>query len=121
SNTGCCTRAQALKTLVGMGHEEAGAWLGQKWKIDKAIQVVVRWHHDPLSCPQEDLQDLVKLVHMADYICHNQNLGDSANPSPTYEQRVREELNLTTEKIGELMGVVEEEAANSEILLSLVD
>ena len=107
--------------LVGMGHDEAGAWLCQRWKIDKTIQAVVRWHHDPLSCPEADLQDLVKLVHMADYICHNQNLGDSANPSPSYDPRVREELNLTSEKIGELMGVVEAEAENSEVLLSLTD
>ena len=105
--------------FVGMGHDEAGAWLAEKWGIDKAIQAVVRWHHDPLECPDEEYRGLVKLVHMADYICHNQGLGDSGNPSASYDHRVREELNLTPEKIADLMSVVEEEAAKSEILLSL--
>ena len=107
--------------LIGMGHDEAGAWLAQSWNIDKTIQAVVRWHHEPLACPEEQWQDLVKLVHLADYICHMHNLGDSANPSPAYDHRVREQFNLTTEKIGELMGVVEEEVAKSEILLALAE
>jgi len=40
---------------------------------------------------------------------------------PLTDHRVREQFKLTTKKIGELMGVVEEETAHSEILLSLVD
>jgi HD-like signal output (HDOD) protein len=120
-------REQDLPTLkeecryLGFGHDEAGGWLAKKWKIDPAIQAVIRWHHDPISCPEEELTKLVKLVHMADYICHSQNLGDSGNPNPMYDERVREELHLTEEKIMELMEMVEVEAANSEILLSLAD
>ena len=105
--------------FVGMGHDEAGAWLAEKWGIDKAIHAVIRWHHDPMECPDENYSGLVKLVHMADYICHNQGLGDSGNPSASYDHRVREELNLTPDKIADLMGLVEEEAEKSEILLSL--
>jgi len=105
--------------LIGMGHDEVGGWLGQKWVLGDAIQAVMRHHHDPFGCPDAKLQPLVKLVHMADYICHNQGLGDSGNPSPSYDHRVREELGLTSERIGELMGVVEAEADQSDILLSL--
>ncbi len=105
--------------LIGMGHDEAGAWLASKWQLGPDIQAVVRWHHDPFLCPDDEFKPLAKLVHMADYICHNQKLGDSGNPNPGYDQRVREELKLTPEKIGDLMGVVEVEAANSEVLLSL--
>ncbi len=105
--------------FLGLGHDEAGAWLAEKWQIDPAIQAVVHWHHDPLGCEEEEYSKLVKLVHMADYICHSQNLGDSGNPYPMYDERVRKELQLTDEKIMELMEMVEIEAANSEILLSL--
>lgn len=105
--------------FIGVGHDELGAWLANKWNIGKAVQAAVRWHHDPISCPVEELKPLVKLVHMADYICHNQELGDSGNPSPSYDHRVREELNLTTERISDLMETVEREAAKSDILLSL--
>ncbi len=106
---------------IGMGHDEAGAWLANKWKLGREIEAVIRWHHDPMECPDEDVQSLAKLVHMADYICHNQKLGESGNPSPSYDQRVREELFLTPAKIGEIMGLVTEEAENSEVLLSLLD
>jgi len=107
------------RRFLGLGHDEAGAWLAEKWNIDPAIQAVIRWHHDPLACEQEEFSKLVKLVHMADYICHSQNLGDSGNPCLMYDERVREELQLTEPKIMELMEMVEIEAANSEILLSL--
>jgi HD-like signal output (HDOD) protein len=107
------------RRFLGLGHDEAGAWLAEKWKIDPAIQAVVRWHHDPLACEEEEFSKLIKLVHMADYICHSQNLGDSGNPYPMYDERVRDELQLTENKIMELMEMVEIEAANSEILLSL--
>ncbi|MDP6417237.1 MAG: HDOD domain-containing protein [Gammaproteobacteria bacterium] len=107
--------------FIGMGHDQAGAWLGGRWKLGLDLLSVIRWHHDPLSCPEEEFQPLVKLVHMADYICHNQGMGDSGNPCPSYDHRVREELDLTPDKIGEIMGIVETETANSEILLSLTD
>jgi len=107
--------------FIGMGHDEAGAWLGNKWKMGSEIQAVLRWHHDPMSCPEEEYKSLVKLVHMADYICHNQSLGNSGNPCASYDHRIREELGLSPEKIGEVMGIVEVEAADSEILLSLTE
>jgi len=107
--------------FVGMGHDEAGAWLAGKWRLGQDIQAVIRWHHDPLSCLDENLQPLVKLTHMADYICHNQGHGNSGNPCPIYDHRVREELCLTPDKIGEIMGIVEIEAANSEVMLSLAE
>ena len=105
--------------FVGLGHDELGAWLAQKWKLGISLQAAVRWHHEPMGCPDEKLQPLVKLVHMADYICHNQGLGDSGNPNPGYDHRVREELNLTPERIGDVMETVEAEAETSDILLSL--
>ncbi len=106
---------------IGMGHDQAGSWLANKWKLGQDIQAAIQWHHNPLECPDEQYKPLCKLVHMADYICHNQSLGDSGNPSADYDQHVREELNLTPDKIGEIMDIVEIEAANSEILLSLAD
>jgi HD-like signal output (HDOD) protein len=107
--------------FLGMGHDEAGDWLGQRWNLHEEILAVVRWHHDPMACPSDDYRDLVKLIHMADYICHNQGLGDSGNPSPSYDSRVRESLNMTPDRIAQIMDVVVEETAKSEVLLSLAE
>ncbi len=107
--------------FIGMGHDQAGQWLGEKWKLGPQIIAVLRWHHDPFGCPDEDLQYLVKLVHMADYICHSKHIGESGNHCPSYDKRVRDELDLTEDKINELMQIMEIEAANSEILLLLAE
>jgi len=50
---------------------------------------------------------------------HNQ--GDSANLSLAYDHRVREQFNLIHEKIGELIGVVEDDVAHLQIILSLAN
>jgi len=105
--------------FIGAGHDEVGAWLGEKWKLPPDIVAVIRWHHDPLSCPEPDHQTLVKLIHMADYICHRQKLGDSGNPSAHYDYRVRDEMDLTDEKIASLVETIQAQAAESETLLSL--
>lgn len=107
--------------FIGMGHDEAGAWLGAKWNLGEDMRSVMRWHHDPLSNPDEQFCWLVKIVHLADYICHNQQLGESGNPSPSYDNRIREELNLTPDRITELMDQVQNEAEQSEILLSITE
>ena len=107
--------------FVGMGHDEVGAWLAHKRRIGGAVEAAVRWHHDPLSCPDASLRPLVKLVHIADYICHNQELGESGNPCPSYDHRVREELNLSSDKIGQIMARVQVEAAKSDVLMSVTD
>ena len=107
--------------FIGMGHDEAGEWLGRRWKLNDEILAVVRWHHDPMACPDEHLRDLVKLIHMADYICHHQGMGESGNPSPSYDHRVREALNMTPDRIAKVMEAVMEETQQSEVLLSLAD
>ena len=107
--------------FIGMGHDEAGAWLGVRWALGADILAVLRWHHDPLACPDAKYLWLVKLIHMADYICHNQKLGSSGNPSPSYDNRIREEFQLTTARIAEVIDQANAEAAKSEILLSLAE
>ncbi len=107
--------------FIGMNHNEAGAWLADKWRLGDELKSVIEYHHNPLCCPDEKHLPLVKLVHLANYICHNQNIGDSGNYAPIYESSVREEFDLTPDKIAEIMDIVEIEASNSEILLSLAE
>lgn len=110
---------QEEAAVISVGHDEAGAWLGNKWGLGEDMIAVIQWHHDPMNCPNEKYRWLVKLVHMADYIAHNQQMGDSGNPSPSYDPRVREELELSSEIIAELMDDVRDQAQKSDILLSL--
>jgi HD-like signal output (HDOD) protein len=107
--------------LLGMGHDEAGAWLARHWSLAPEIEAVMRWHHDPLACPEPQYHGLIKLVHLADYLCHHQGLGKSGNPHPTCESRIREELQLSPEKLDRIMDDGQREAAASSVLLSLAE
>jgi HD-like signal output (HDOD) protein len=108
----------AEENCIGMSHDKAGAWLAKKWNLGDEIISVIRYHHNPLSCPNKSHVNLIELIHMADYICHNQLLGDSGNPFPSYDHNVREKLGLTPERIGELMVLVKDETAKSDFYLS---
>ncbi len=105
--------------FVGMSHTDAGAWLADKWRLGPDLKAVIEFHHCPQSCPDDKYLPLIKLVHLADYICHNQKIGDSGNYCAIYDSSIREEFELTPEKIAEIMDIVEIETSNSEILLSL--
>ena len=109
----------AEQQVMATDHSEIGAWLCEKWNITPEIVNIVRCHHDPMIMEDGKEKAMAMVIHMADYICLSQRIGDSANPVPSYIEEVRKSLNIEMPQIGELMDLVQEESEKSEILLSL--
>ncbi len=109
------------KRVMGMGHDEAGGWLSEKWNLGREITNVIRWHHDPLGCPDEEDKELVMLVHMADYIAHKLRLGESGNEICNYDPVIRDILNISPNLIDELREEIKESIKQSLLLLSLTN
>ena len=101
-------------------HDEIGLWIADKWNLPPDIAAAIRFHHDNLEAPEEH-RTLVNIIHLADYICITQGLGDSGNPKPNYHTETRESLGLDLANIAPLMEQVEEETKKSELLLSIIN
>lgn len=114
------TDSNALeRQWVGMSHDEAGAWLAQRWKLGKDIIAVTRYHHQPLCCPDEEHLDLVMLIHVADWMAHKLQLGESGQAEPELNREVQQRLNITPELINSMRDVIKKETAHSQVLLAL--
>ncbi|MDR3139932.1 MAG: HDOD domain-containing protein [Treponema sp.] len=57
---------------AGMNHAEIGALIAKKWNFPEALVTVIRFHHDPLSAPEEN-RDLVETIYLANMLCEYEN------------------------------------------------
>jgi HD-like signal output (HDOD) protein len=76
---------EAENKVMGFDHTLLGEWLLTNWKIPPSVCAAVRHHHQPFSQRKgtPEAQDLiVDIVHMADVICCNLEIGDSGNKAP---------------------------------------
>lgn len=104
---------------VGADHTRVGAWLAVKWNLAPELIEAIRWHHDPLSAPN-DHWELTALCHIANFICNQQHIGDGGDLSdPVWTHAVWKGLGLSVADISEVVDEINEEAKKSEILLAL--
>ena len=68
----CSERGMPASTLedlsAGMNHAEIGALVAEKWNFPEGLVSSIRYHHDPLSAPEE-YKDLVNTVYLANMFC----------------------------------------------------
>ncbi|MDR2103865.1 MAG: HDOD domain-containing protein [Treponema sp.] len=57
---------------AGMNHAEIGALIAKKWNFPETLVNVIRFHHDPLSAPEE-YRDLVETIYLANMLCEYEN------------------------------------------------
>jgi putative nucleotidyltransferase with HDIG domain len=110
----------AERNIIGTDHCEVGAWLGKKWNLSDELLQVIAFHHDPESVDQQ-YWGIVALSHIANYICNQQNIGDSGDSgAPSFCGSVWKQLGLSVADISDVVDLVNEEAAKSEILMAFV-
>jgi putative nucleotidyltransferase with HDIG domain len=111
---------QAETQVLNTNHCQIGAWLGAKWNLSNELLQVIEFHHEPES-GDEKYSALVSLVHIANYICNQQTIGDSGNSAaPAFLQGAWKQLGLSVSDISDVVDLVNEEAAKSEVLMSFV-
>ena len=106
------------RKIFGAGHDAVGAILGEKWRIDPELLQVIRWHHEPDGASAA-AQELVALVHVANYICNLEMIGKSGDMRPSLDQGIWTQLGLSMADIPMIADRVREESAKSELLTAL--
>ena len=80
SKSQLCELHLAEKELLGVDHGQIGAWLAENWRLPRAINEVMQYHHD-LTRAQIN-KPLVALVSFADILCRILGAGDGGNYAP---------------------------------------
>ena len=105
---------------VGIDHATIGGWILGKWNMSDELMLPTLWHHDPNSAPT-DHWELTALVHIANYVCNLQKIGDGGDlQAPSFEQDVWKRLGLSVGDISIIVDEVEEESSKSDILEALL-
>lgn len=76
---------EAEREVTGIDHTLIGVWLLEHWEIPSIIQAAVKHHHQAFTEREglSDSKDLIAdIVHMADIMCYNLNVGDGGNRAP---------------------------------------
>jgi len=83
------------KEVLGFDHSDLGRMLAQSWNLPPSLAEVLAYHHFPQEAKQYPIETCV--VHIADYIAHGMQLGNSGEHY----------LPPLDEKVWELSGIPE--------------
>lgn len=116
---GDCLMLEAEVDVLGVGHDEIGAWLSEQWNLPEKITASIRHYHHPLSAP-EDLRLLPMLIHTGDILARSQNWGWTGDHTmPELLEDVRDELGLSRQDIPEILEKMESEMKDARVFLEL--
>ncbi len=65
------------RRLIGLGHDDIGAYLCSLWRLPEKLTKVVKYHHQPFEhhkFPKSDRQ-LISIVSLANFLCWTQGIG----------------------------------------------
>lgn len=108
------------KDVLEIDHQEVGALIAEKWKLNEAITETISYHHSPeLASPEH--QQLVAVISLADsYVCLF-DIGYAGNRYPDEEQlrQCFEMTGLSWKTISGLSEIIEEEIHKAEVFLQV--
>ncbi|WP_319549061.1 HDOD domain-containing protein [Desulfogranum marinum] len=114
------TLVHVEKELMEIDHQETGAMIAEKWKLNEALSDSISYHHDPLNAAPEN-QALVATIALADFYVCLFDIGNAGNRFPDPEQLpiLLELTGLDWQTIASLSESVEQEISKAEIFLQV--
>lgn len=79
--TDLMTMTQAEQKVFGFSHQECGAYLMDKWELDRNLIKAVEFHNSPNDIEVEDeAYQLVALIHASNLLVHFLSIGEAGDP-----------------------------------------
>jgi len=108
------------KQLFNLNHAGIGATLFRAWNFPPSVVEVVRKHHSPETAMTHS--QLASLVHVADYISYEMELGaPGAYPPNSCDPAALSLLNLDLEQLSTHQDRIDEEISRALEILKLVE
>ena len=101
----------------GIDHGEVGEMLARRWELPESVCQGIRYHHQPWLASQNE-QALVRLVHLANFVCNNQGYGRRESGFPdAFDHSSWQELGLEIEQVPEIITEVCKEGQRSRVFM----
>lgn len=99
---------QVEKEALHYTHAQVGGILLKEWRLPPGLSNAVNYHHEPLKAKTHGRE--ASIVHVADFLMYEMELGRSGEPSiPTLQPEALKLLDLTPDFIKETKTQVEEQ------------
>lgn len=99
------TMRDAEKELLDVSHDEAGAWLAEKWNLPRIIKDVISYHHKPGLCAQYSRE--AAIVHFSDIIVKGLGVAYSGDPFvPEFDEKGYLKLELSDEVLSDILAEI---------------
>ncbi len=111
---------EAERRVIGASHCDVGEYLCESWSLPVRLGEAVALHHKPSIIRSEPR--LVSVVHLADAVVRQLQLGHSGNYGPIeYNEAALEELDAGPEQITDLLGKLRQEFAKNPDLFAIFE
>ena len=106
--------------VLGLDHEEVGAMIATKWKLNAVLTDAICHHHAPELAAAAH-RDLVATVVLADFYVCLFDIGDAGNryPDPSRLESLLAQCQLAWDDLVDLAASVEAEIRKAEIFLQI--
>ena len=106
--------------VLGLDHEEVGAMIATKWKLNAVLTGAICHHHAPELAAAAH-RDLVATVALADFYVCLFDIGDAGNryPDPSRLESLLAQCQLAWDDLVDLAASVEAEIRKAEIFLQI--
>ncbi len=107
--------------ILGADHASIGGFIARNWELPESIIIPIENPYDPASAPPKFVRN-ARVLQLADYLCNLHWPDDSVEGLPENQQKYHEtlkSLGIPLKHIAEILDLVEEEAAKSEVLVAL--
>jgi HD-like signal output (HDOD) protein len=111
---------EAERRVLGVDHATIGGYITRAWGLPGAIVAAVENHHSPEMAP-EPVRRMARVVNLANYICaiHGPHFCADHPEDDSESPLSLKALGIPVKSISEIMDIVEEEAARSDVLLTI--
>ena len=116
-----CLIHEAERKTLGVGHDEVGGWLANRWQFPPELVDPIQFHHTLDKCPPQHLV-LASITQLADYICRAHNIGSGGDSLiPELDPLAITTLGLEQPDIDELMQKASEEKEQIFTFMAIMD
>lgn len=107
---------EAEREIIGADHQAFGMALATKWRFPRPLCIAIGYHHEP-SVLAEDNRELPTLVHVADILACQAEIGFTSTASgESFDESTLGILNISPEAVEDIRDRLPDEVQNTEAM-----
>lgn len=106
--------------MFGFDHQEAGGWLGDKWKLPEPIVMAIRHHNDLSGCPA-GFKAEATIAYLSNYCAKTAKIGDSGDATiPALRASILDTAGISKDTLSTVTSELEKKREEIDLFLEVL-